>query len=250
MNTKIRRIEVGDYQVFVVQKEIKNLHLGVYPPDGRIRVAAPLIMSEDAIRLAVIEKLGWIKRQKLKFELQARESKRQMIEGESHYFLGQRYRLKVNLSDQAPAVSIKGLKSLELNINITASEQERLDLLQTWYRKELKALLTPLIEKWCSRLELNSIKWGIKRMRTKWGSCSPDSRRIWINLELAKKPLRCIEYIVVHELVHFVVRKHDDRFTNQMDRLLPHWRSIRDELNQMPLSGDGIESKSQSRNLP
>ena len=246
MNTKQSKIRVGELEVEVVHKDIKNLHVGVYPPFGRVRVAAPLIMSEDAVTLAVVERLGWIKRQKEKFDLQSRESKREMVNGESHYFLGHRYRLQVIPDDLQAAVSVKGTRFLEMTISPKASEDDRTKLLHSWYREQLREAVEPLIEKWYSRLELNGVRWGIRQMRTKWGSCSLDERRIWINLELAKKPLRCLEYVVVHELTHLVVRNHDDQFTKRMDQLLPHWRSIRDELNQSPLSEAGWDHNEQS----
>lgn len=220
----------------VVRKEIKNLHLGVYPPDGRVRVAAPLLISDDAVRLAVIGKLGWIRRQRAKYEAQPRQSQRQMVSGESHYFLGRRYRLRVQQSDSPPRVALRGKTAIEIFVRPEATAEQRRALLQRWYRERLKALIPPLLEKWQQALGVQAADWGIKRMKTRWGTCNIKARRVWFNLELAKKPEQCLEYVVAHELMHLLERHHDDRFTALMDRHLTNWRQLRSELNQAPLA--------------
>jgi len=222
--------------VDVVRKEIKNLHLGVYPPDGRVRVAAPLLISDDAVRLAVIGKLGWIRRQRAKYEAQPRQSQRQMVSGESHYFLGRRYRLRVQQSDSPPRVALRGKTAIEIFVRPEATAEQRRALLQRWYRERLKALIPPLLEKWQQALGVQAADWGIKRMKTRWGTCNIKARRVWFNLELAKKPEQCLEYVVAHELMHLLERHHDDRFTALMDRHLTNWRQLRSELNQAPLA--------------
>ena len=236
MNTEKHQITVNGITVEVVRKAIKNLHLGVYPPHGRVRVAAPLAVSDDAVRLAVIGKLAWIKRQQAKFEAQPRQSRREMVRGESHYFLGQRYRLrviehhgagKVVLRNAPPSISMYGRET---------SAEQREQVLHRWYRKQLKALMPPLLEKWQLVLGVQVADWGIKKMKTKWGACTIDARRIWINLELAKKPVQCLEYIIVHELVHLLERHHNDRFQKLMDQFMPQWRLHREELNRGPLA--------------
>lgn len=235
MATDTRRITVSGIAVEVVRKDIKNLHLGVYPPNGRVRVAAPLVVSDEAVRLAVIDKLAWIRRQKTKFAQQPRQSEREMVNGESHYFMGRRYRLRVHEEDAPARVALRGIASLDLFVRPGSSTEQREAALLRWHREQLKALIPPLLEKWQPALSVQVAAWGIKKMKTKWGSCNVDARRVWFNLELAKKPPQCLEYIVVHELVHLLERHHNERFTALMDGFLPTWRSARDELHRAPL---------------
>jgi predicted metal-dependent hydrolase len=228
-------IRIGALSVEVVRKDIKNLHLGVYPPNGRVRVAAPLVVDDEAVRLAVIEKLGWIKRQKARFTQQPRQSPREMVSGESHYFLGKRYRLRVHVVDApakaAPRIAIRGIASLDLFVTPNTTTAQRDAALQRWYRGHLKELLEPMLQKWQPVIGVQAADWGIKKMKTKWGSCNTSTRRVWLNLELAKKPVQCIEYIVVHELVHLLERNHTERFSALMDGFLPNWRACRETLN-------------------
>ncbi len=222
---------VRGIKVEVVRKDIKNLHLGVYPPLGRVRVAVPLVISDEAVRLAVIDKLGWIKRQRAKFTEQPRQSQREMVNGESHYFLGKRYRLRVQIADATPRVAIRGIASLDLYVRPGATVEQREAVLLAWYRDQLKTLIPALLEKWQPILGVQASQWGVKKMRTKWGSCNTAAKRIWLNLELAKKPEMCLEYIVVHELMHLLERKHSERFTALMNSHLPNWRACRETLN-------------------
>ena len=194
-------------------------------------MAAPLVVSDEAVRLAVIDKLGWIKRQKAKFAEQPRQSKREMVNGESHYFLGQRYRLRVHELDAPARVAVRGVASLDLFVRPGTSAEQREAVLLRWYRDQLKALIPPLLDKWQPLLGVQAAAWGVKKMKTKWGSCTPTARRAWFNLELAKKPVMCLEYIVVHELVHLLERNHNERFTALMDEFLPNWRACRQTLN-------------------
>lgn len=234
-STNSKHMIVGGVRVEVVRKDIKNLHLGVYPPNGRVRVAAPLVLDDEAIRLAVIEKLAWIRRHKAKFENQLRQSKREMVNGESHYFLGQRYRLRVHEQAGSPNISLRGIATMDLFARPGASQEQREAILLGWYRKQLKALLPPLLEKWQTVMGVEAVSLGIKKMRTKWGSCSIKARRIWLNLELAKRPTQCLEYVLVHELVHLLERHHNERFLTLMDQFMPQWRQFRDMLNEIPL---------------
>lgn len=236
MNTETRKITVSGLRVEIVRKDIKNLHLGVYPPYGRVRVAVPLRVSDDAVRLAVIGRLGWIKRQRARFEAQPRQSGREMVSGESHYFLGQRYRLRVVSHDGAGKVLMRNKLAIELHVRRGTSTEQRERILQRWYRQQLKELIPPLLERWEAKLGVRVANWGIKRMKTKWGACNADARRIWLNLELAKKPAQCLEYILVHELVHLLERTHNGRFMAIMDQHLPVWRLHRQELNAAPLA--------------
>jgi predicted metal-dependent hydrolase len=226
---------INGLDVEVVRKAIKNLHLGVYPPHGRVRVAAPLAVSDDAVRLAVIGKLGWIRRQRAKFEAQPRQSEREMVNGESHYFMGRRYRLRIIEHNGAGKVVLRNKAKIDLHVRLDASVEQREEVLLQWHRKELKAVVPSLLDKWQPVVGVQVANWGVKKMKTKWGSCNIDARRIWLNLELAKKPIQCLEYIVVHELVHLVERHHNERFTALMDAYFPQWRQCRAILNTAPL---------------
>ncbi|MYZ51272.1 M48 family metallopeptidase [Malikia spinosa] len=236
MTTESRSITVSGISVQIERKDIKNLHLGVYPPNGRVRVAAPLVVSEDAIRLAVIGKLAWIRRQKTRFAEQPRQSAREMVNGESHYFLGRRYRLRVHEQPGKQYVAIRGMASLDLFVNAGCSTEQREAVLLRWYRQQLNELLPPLLEQWQAKLGVQVSAWGIKRMKTKWGGCNPATGRIWFNLELAKKPARCLEYIVVHELIHLLERHHNEQFMALLNSQLPKWHEQRDMLNGLPLA--------------
>jgi predicted metal-dependent hydrolase len=236
MNTERGQIVVGGLPVQIVRKAIKNLHLGVYPPNGRVRVAAPLAVSDDAVRLAVVGKLGWIKRQRARFADQPRQSQRELVSGETHHFLGRRYRLAVIDHPGPGHVVLRRRTTLELWVPPGSNASVRDQVLQRWYRDRLRELVPPLLAKWEPILGVHAANWRIRKMKTKWGSCSVDARRIWLNLELVKKPARCLEYLVIHELVHLIERHHNDSFTKMMDKHLPLWRQRRHELNSAPLA--------------
>jgi predicted metal-dependent hydrolase len=229
-------MEVGGVVVQVVRKSIKHLHVGVYPPAGRVRVAAPQHLDEDAVRLAVISRLGWIRHKQKEFAGQDRQSQREVVSGESHYFLGRRYLLDVQECSSRPGVRLMGPATMELRVRAGAHRDQRDSVLQRWYRQELRKLLPPLLQKWEPRLGKAVAEVRIRRMKTRWGSCNASAGRIWLNLELIKKPVACLEYVLVHEMVHLHERHHNDRFLEWMDRLLPQWRVRRDELNRAPLA--------------
>jgi hypothetical protein len=229
-------MQVQGIPVEVVRKDIKNLHLGVYPPHGRVRVAAPLRLDDEAVRLAVISRLAWIRRQQKGFDQQDRQSEREMVTGESHYVQGRRYRLDVIERDGPPAVRLRNNTILELRVRPGASREQREAVLHRWYRRRLREQIPPLIAKWEPEIGVTVADWGIKKMKTRWGTCTIKARRIWLNLELAKKPAACLEYILVHEMVHLLERHHNDRFRNLMDKLMPQWRLHREELNRWPLA--------------
>lgn len=241
VSTETHRIVVNDLAVDVVRKPIKNLHLGVYPPHGRVRVAAPIAMSDDAVRIAVISKLGWIKRHRARFQAQPRQSKREMVSGESHYFLGHRYRLRVVEHLGPGKVTLRHKTVMELHVPPQLSASQREQVLSQWYREQLKTLIPPLLEKWQAVTGVSVTEWRIKKMKTKWGSCSLKAKRIWLNLELAKKPMHCQEYVLVHELLHFLERHHTGRFVSLMGKFMPQWRLYREELNRSPLGHDDWE---------
>ncbi len=235
MRTERHFIEVSGIPVEVVRKPIKNLHLGVYPPAGRVRVAVPERMGEEAVRLAVVSRLGWIRRQQARFAEQPRESAREMVTGESHYLWGRRYRLEVIEHDGPCRVQRKGRSRLVMYVRPWADTARRRRLLEDFYRRELRQRIPALIEQWQPVIGVPVAQWGVKKMKTRWGSCNPVARRIWLNLELAKKPPRCLEYILVHEMVHLLEWHHNDRFRGLMGCFLPSWRLRRDELNSSPL---------------
>jgi predicted metal-dependent hydrolase len=232
----MHQIEVNGLLVDVVRKDIKNLHLAVYPPDGRIRVAAPLRLDDEAVRLAVIARLAWIKRQQTKFQEQERQTAREYISGESHYFLGGRYRLNVILRDGPGQVIVRNKKIIDLYVRPDSTAEQRRRVMSDWYRSFLKASVPLLVAKWEAVMGVHVAEWGIKQMKTRWGACNIAAGRIWLNLELAKKSARCLEYIVVHEMVHLLERQHNERFKALMSQFLPQWQLIRDELNREPLA--------------
>lgn len=236
MSTDRHEIQIAGVAVEVVRKDIKHLHVGVYPPTGRVRVAAPLRLDDEALRLAVVSRLGWIRRRQKGFAGQDRQSQREIVTGESHYFQGRRYMLDVKTGEGAPDVRLVGKASLELRVPPGHDHAQRDAVLQRWYRRQLRSLVPVLLAKWEPQIGKPVSEVRIKKMKTRWGSCSAPARRVWLNLELIKKPVACLEYVLVHELVHLHERHHNDRFLHWMDTLLPAWRVHRDELNRAPLA--------------
>lgn len=235
MTTDTHQIKVSGLTVDVVRKDIKNLHLAVYPPAGRVRVAAPLRVNDEAVRLAVISRLAWIKRQRTKFTSQARQSEREYVSGESHYFQGNRYRLNVIYQAGVPRVAIRNKSTLDLTVREGSERAQRETVLLEWYRQHLKELVPELIAKWEPVIGVKVADWRVKQMKTKWGTCNIEAGRIWLNLELAKKSAQCLEYIIVHEMVHLLERHHNDHFAELMNRFMPQWRLHREELNRSAL---------------
>lgn len=236
MAIETRTLSVGGLSIDLVRKSIKNLHLAVYPPDGRIRVAAPWHVSEDAIRLAVATRVAWINRQRRNFKAQDRQAERRYVSGETHYFLGRGYRLQVTSEGASYRVRLGGSNRIELLVPADADRDAREQVMLRWHRRELRKRAEAEAAKWAARLGIEPPVVGIKQMRTKWGTSNAAARRIWLNLELAQKPPRCIAYVVLHELVHFEHRKHGDQFVAKLEKHMPAWRAIRSELNRLPLS--------------
>lgn len=237
MSTANAYLTVAGINVEVIYKNIKNMHISVYPPVGRVRVAAPERLDEDAIRLAIVQRLPWIKKQRKQLQAAERQSEREMVTGESHYVWGQRLRLKLIESTGRSRVEVVGVK-LEVRVPASADSAHRRKLLESWYRRQMKAAIPALLEKWKPVIGAPVSKWTVRRMKTKWGSCNPDAASLWFNIELAKKHPNSLEYIVVHELTHLNERTHNDRFVELMDRNLPNWRAARDELNGAPLADE------------
>lgn len=223
-------MEISGIKIEVIKKKIKNMHLSVLPPLGRVRISAPIGTNDETIKLFAIKKIGWIKKQIQKYKNQPRQSEREYVSGESHYLWGRRYRLELKYTKKANKVETKGSK-LVLTVREASTQEQREKIMNEWYRAELKAKLPALIEKWEKIIGVKINDFGVKNMRTKWGTCNVKDKRIWINLQLAKKPVACLEYIVVHELVHLLEKNHTPVFIEYMDKFLPGWRVTKDELN-------------------
>ncbi len=228
-------IQIGDIVVDVIFKDIKNVHLSVHPPTGRVRIAAPHRMKLDTIRVYAISRIDWIKKHQKKLQEQERETPREYLERESHYVWGKRYLLKVIEADQVPAVELKHTQML-LTIRTGSKLEKREAVISAWYRDEVRRIAAPLIEKWEKQLGVKSAQCYVQRMKTKWGSCNPNTHSIRLNSDLARKPRVCLEYIVVHELIHLLEPSHNARFTTLIDQFMPNWKQYRAELNRIPLS--------------
>ncbi|MFB9902855.1 M48 family metallopeptidase [Allokutzneria oryzae] len=235
MSTASAYLTILGIDVDVIYKDIKNLHVGVYPPLGRVRVAAPYKLDDEHVRLAVIQRLPWIKQRREELRSAARQSEREMVTGESHYMWGTRYRLKVIERPGRPHFEIDGERLL-LYVPAGTTAEQRRTLLDRWHREQLRQTIPSLIIKWEPRLDVSVPRWTIRRMKTKWGSCNRETGHIWFNVELAKKHPDCLEYIVVHEMTHHLERNHGPRFTKLMDTFLPNWRALRNQLNNAPLA--------------
>jgi predicted metal-dependent hydrolase len=230
----VTQIELGSLVVDVVKKDIKNIHLSVYPPTGRVRISAPRRMKTETIRVFAITKLSWIKQQQRRLLAQERETPREFLDRESHYVWGRRYLLKVLEKDEAPGVSLRP-KRLLLRVRPGSTNGEKKSVLDGYYREQLKEAARAVIAKWEPLIGVKANVCFVQRMKTKWGSCNPQAGNIRLNSELAKKPPECLEYIVVHEMVHLLEPTHNSRFVALMDQFLPKWQHLRDTLNQLPV---------------
>ena len=230
----VTRIELGEIAVDVVKKDIKNVHLSVYPPTGKVRISAPLRMDLDTIRVFAISKLGWIRQQQRKINEQEREPPREYLDRESHYVWGKRYLLKVIEKDAAPVVELQH-SHMVLQIRPAASEEKKQAVLDEWYRGQLKEAVPALIAKWEPLMGVKVERFFVQRMKTKWGSCKAGSAGIRLNTDLAKKPRECLEYIVVHEMAHLIEPTHNSRFLALMDLFMPGWQHRRESLNRLPV---------------
>lgn len=234
MNTKKSTIELGDISFDVIHKNIKNVHLSVHPPLGRVTISAPFQMDIETLRLFSISKLGWIRRQQLKLQNQKRETARDYVNRESHYYLGQRYLLKVVDVETAQKVVLKH-STIELHIRKNATKKQKENLLHAWYRQQLREVIAPYISKLEKKMAVKVKEVGIRTMKTKWGTCNIESKRVWLNTELAKKSVESIEYVLIHEMVHLLERNHNEKFIAYMDKFLPKWKHLRTELNRSTL---------------
>lgn len=230
----LTEIELGDIKADIVFKDIKNVHLSVHPPNGRVRISAPLRMNPETVRVFAISKLQWIRQQQRKIQNQERETPREYLDRESHYFLGRRYLLKIIEENSRPEVELKHGKMI-LRVRPGTDEGRRQVIMEEWYRAQLKQAVAPLIIKWEPLMDVKVERLFVRRMKTKWGSCNPRSRNIRLNTDLVKKPHECLEYIVVHEMAHLVEPTHNARFVSLMDGFMPRWQFYREELNRLPV---------------
>lgn len=228
------QIKLGDVSVDVVLKDIKNVHLSVHPPTGRVRISAPSRMSLDTIRVFAISKLSWIRQQQERLRKQERETPREYLDRESHYVWGRRYLLDVVVSEEPPGVVLKHPR-LTLIVRPGTKRAERDAVLAQWYREEVRANALDVVAKWRPILGVQVERLSVRQMKTKWGSCNTQGRTIRLNTELAKKPKECLEYIVLHEMVHLLERTHGERFVSLMDRFMPKWQFVRQKLNRLPV---------------
>ena len=231
----VTQIELGDITVDVMLKDIKNIHLSVYPPSGRVRISAPSRMNLDTIRVFAVSKLGWIKQQQQKLQGQERETRREYLDRESHYVWGKRYLLKVIEGNAAPSVALQHRWML-LRVRPGTDAKKKRAIVEAWYRQQLKQAVPPLIARWEPLMGVKIERFFVQRMKTKWGSCNHGARSIRLNTELAKKSRECLEYIVVHEMTHVLEPTHNARFVALMDQFLPQWQFYRDQLNRLPIS--------------
>jgi len=230
----VENLTISDIEIEVQKKDIKNLHLSVLPPQGRVRVSAPNNMNNEAIRIFIITKIGWIKKQQEKYKNQPRQCERQYVSGESIYLWGKRYRLEVVYSNVCNEIKTNGDR-LIFQVREASTVDQRANVLNAWYRENIKKEIPKLLEKWQKVIGVTADDWGVKNMKTRWGTCNVKDKRIWLNLQLAKKYPQCLEYVLVHELVHLLEKKHNKIFTDYMDKFLPNWRTTKEELNSLIL---------------
>ena len=232
-------MKVGDIDIQVERKDIKNTHLSVFPPNARVHISAPKYLSDYDILSYAISKIDWITKQREKILSQSRQTKREYVSGENHYLFGNRYILNVKEEDCRPSVMLNNI-NMNMLIRPGYDEDHKKELLRGFYKKQLQKQLTILVNKWLPILEEDNIEWTIRAMKTKWGSCCPEKRKILFNLELARVPLNCIEYVVVHELVHLKERHHDKYFKSLMTQYLQDWQNSKKQLNEFVATYIGI----------
>ena len=228
------QLHLGDLAVRVVRKEIKNVHLSVHPPTGRVTISAPTRMSNDTLRVFALSKLGWIRRQQSKLFEQEREAPREFLNRESHFVWGRRYLLTVSESDQPPLLSLSHNRMF-IRVRPQTDAARKQAFIDEWYRDQIRTVAPPLIAKWERLIDVEVERFFVQRMKTKWGSCNSRARTIRLNTDLAKKPRECLEYLIVHELVHLLEPTHNARFVALMNQFMPKWEHHRETLNQLPV---------------
>lgn len=234
VSTTIYKLTVGDEEIDVLRKRIKHIYLAVHPFDGRLKISAPLRVDDTTLSLFVLSRRDWIRKQRA--NLLASQSQRllpdlQYVSGENHWYQGQLYKLNIIHRPSLNHIDVTDSMSMDVYINEHADKEQRRKVLTEWYRGQLKQMIPPLIEKWQPVIGVEVNDWGVKKMKTRWGTCNISAQRIWLNLELIKKPTSFLEYVVVHEMVHLLERYHNARFKAYMDRFIPNWREIKSALN-------------------
>lgn len=228
------KLTVSGIDISAEKKHIKNMYIRVIPPDGKVRITAPMTATEDAIRMFAVSRIAWIKKQRQKFADQPRQTERRYVTGESYYLWGKRYRLDVVYSNVRNDVSISGQKII-LQVRKDSTSQQRANVMDEWYREILKEAIPPVLERCEKIVGVSAKEWQVKNMRTKWGTCNIEAKRIWLNLQLAKKTPECLEYVITHELVHLLEKSHNEIFKAYMNDFFPNWRTIKAQLNEQML---------------
>ena len=234
--------EINGISVEIIKKNIKNMHLYVQPPDGKVQVSAPKHLSDESILMFVRTKIGWIRKQQEKFKNQPRQTERQYVSGESFYVLGKQYYLQVEYSYKGNSLVLSGDKAI-LTVRTESTPKQRESYVREWYREILKAEIEKYLPKWEKKTGLYCDSWQTKYMTTRWGTCNTNTKKIWFNLQLAKKPVECIEYIILHELAHLKVKNHGSDFVAILDSYMPYWRETKKKLNEQILDYIGTDSK-------
>lgn len=227
-------LNIGGVDISAEKKQIKNMYIRVLPPDGKVKITAPVSASDDAIRMFAISRIAWIKKQRQKFAEQPRQTERHYVTGESYYLWGVRYRLDVVYSNVRNDIAVSGSKII-MQVRKDSTPQQRANVMEEWYRGILKNAIPPVFEK-CERIVgVKAKEWQVKNMTTKWGTCNIQAKRIWLNLQLAKKTPECLEYVIIHELVHLLEKSHNEVFRAYMDNFYPNWRTVKAHLNEQML---------------
>lgn len=229
------KITVDGIEIDIIKKHIKNINISVYSPDGRVRISAPVKVSNEAINMFASSKLNWIRKQQQKFKSRDIRPEKEYVSGEEHYYLGNRYTLNLVFGSETHKVLMRDNMYLDMCVKMDSSKEDRAKILNEWYREQLKARIPDIFGKWEDVIGVSVDSWGVRNMKTRWGSCNIAKKRVWLNLQLAKKSLHCLEYVVVHEMVHLIERYHNDRFKACMDKFLPDWRKLRKEINNNAL---------------
>jgi predicted metal-dependent hydrolase len=230
-------IQIGEIAIALARKDIKNVHLSVHPPNGRVTLVAPLSTRREVAQAYAISKLGWIRDQQAKLRGQARETPRKFVQRESHYLWGRRHLLSVREKDAKPSVRVDHLR-IVLTIRPGTNRQKRQEIVHDWHKSLLHVTLPGLIRKWERKLDVEVAGYFLQRMKTKWGSCNHRARNIRLNTELVKKPKDLLEYVVVHEMLHLIAPTHSEQFLALMSKHYPAWREARAELNELPLTAE------------
>ena len=231
MKTRTSTLELEEITIDVIRKKIRNIHLRVYPPDGLVRISAPLQISDRTLHDFALSRLDWIRKQREKIAGRKQAAPLEYVSGETLYFEGDPYTLLVEYAEAKPSVSLQTDRIL-LTVRPGSSSEKKQSVFREWQRHELIKKVDPLIVSWSGIMKVAPSFRGIKRMKTKWGSCHTREGRIWLNLDLAAVSMECLEYVIVHELAHLLEPGHGPAFKRVMDRFLPDWKERKTLLNQ------------------